>query len=119
MSAVGVTLTGGDGGVTVGGPLAAVMRRAAYWYRQPTNGQKLRVGASWLSAGLQEIQGAVPSRQAGKAGASSRGNGSDSSDGSGGDKPADEAGVAAAGAGVAQEPPVAVMKGGDEQARAA
>lgn len=31
------------------GPLAAVARRAAYLYRQPTNEQRLNVAASWLS----------------------------------------------------------------------
>ena len=61
VSAFGVKLSGGEGGVTVDGPMAAVVRRAAYWYRQPTNEQKLRVGASWVTAGLQELQRAMPS----------------------------------------------------------
>lgn len=30
------------------GPLAGALRRAAYWYRQPTGEQRLRVGAAWL-----------------------------------------------------------------------
>lgn len=108
VSALGVKLTGGDGGVTVGGPLAAVMRRAAYWYRQPTNDQKLRVGASWVTAGLQEIQRAVPSSQDGNGSASSQGNGS------GEDRSVDVA--AAAAAGTAQKSPVAASKAGGEQA---
>lgn len=35
-------------GLTVEGPLAGAMRRAAYLYRQPTAEQRLAVGASWL-----------------------------------------------------------------------
>eukprot|EP00892_Ulva_mutabilis_P011657 jgi/Ulvmu1/8864/UM049_0046.1 len=61
VSAIGVKISGSEGGVTVEGPLAALTRRAAYWYRQPTNEQKLRVGASWVTAGLQELQRAMPS----------------------------------------------------------
>ena len=46
---------GGDGGgsdVTVEGPLAAAMRRAAYLYRQPTNEQRLSVASGWLQQAL-------------------------------------------------------------------
>jgi hypothetical protein len=39
-----LTLVAGSGT----GPLAGALRRAAYWYRQPTSEQRLRVGAAWL-----------------------------------------------------------------------
>eukprot|EP00882_Tetradesmus_deserticola_P034832 GHRQ01040121.1.p2 GENE.GHRQ01040121.1~~GHRQ01040121.1.p2 ORF type:complete len:171 (+),score=56.40 GHRQ01040121.1:41-553(+) len=35
-------------GVTLEGPLAQLLRRAAYLYRQPTNEQRLNVAASWV-----------------------------------------------------------------------
>ncbi|KAG2494467.1 hypothetical protein HYH03_007519 [Edaphochlamys debaryana] len=44
---------GADSGVTVEGPLAAILRRGAYLYRQPTNEQRLSVAASWLKQGLE------------------------------------------------------------------
>mmetsp|Transcript_12216 Transcript_12216/g.26290 ORF Transcript_12216/g.26290 Transcript_12216/m.26290 type:complete len:577 (-) Transcript_12216:557-2287(-) len=46
----GVKLEGSDAesGVTLEGPLAAAVRRAAYLYRQPTNEQRINVAASWL-----------------------------------------------------------------------
>lgn len=44
----------------VTGPLAGALRRAAYWYRQPTGEQRLRVGAAWLEQlgqdGLKAMQ---------------------------------------------------------------
>ena len=40
--------------VTVEGPLASALRRAAYWYRQPTAEQRLSVGASWLQQAATE-----------------------------------------------------------------
>ncbi|KIZ01897.1 NADH dehydrogenase [Monoraphidium neglectum] len=39
---------GARGGVTLDGPLAQLLRRAAYLYRQPTNEQRLSVAASWV-----------------------------------------------------------------------
>ena len=45
---VSPTLGGEGSGVTVEGPLAAALRRAAYLYRQPTDEQRLRVAASWV-----------------------------------------------------------------------
>ena len=39
---------GAGGGATLEGPLAQLLRRAAYLYRQPTNEQRLSVAASWL-----------------------------------------------------------------------
>ncbi|KAF8058094.1 NDC1 [Scenedesmus sp. PABB004] len=53
LAAAGLRLgePGGDGGgagVTLEGPLAQLLRRAAYLYRQPTNEQRLSVAASWL-----------------------------------------------------------------------
>jgi NADH:ubiquinone reductase (non-electrogenic) len=35
--------------VTLEGPLAAALRRAAYLYRQPTNEQRVSVAASWVA----------------------------------------------------------------------
>lgn len=65
LSAMGVKVgSGGDpSGVTLEGPLAAVARRAAYLYRQPTNEQRLNVAANWLSqaGGLAgALLGALP-----------------------------------------------------------
>ncbi|GLC41561.1 hypothetical protein PLESTB_000701900 [Pleodorina starrii] len=58
LSAAGVRLGGGpggsgSGGVTVEGPLAALLRRGAYLYRQPTNEQRISVASSWLRMGLE------------------------------------------------------------------
>lgn len=100
VSAFGVKLTGGDGGVTVAGPLASALRRAAYWYRQPTNDQKLRVGASWVTAGLQGLQRAVPSgSDAGRSSGDKRPqDDGGSSSGSSAKTPTDDMAVAAAAA---------------------
>jgi hypothetical protein len=40
--------TGSGDGVTLEGPLAQLLRRAAYLYRQPTNEQRINVAASWM-----------------------------------------------------------------------
>ncbi|GMH40647.1 hypothetical protein BSKO_08551 [Bryopsis sp. KO-2023] len=48
----------GEGGpqkMAIDGPLAALVRRAAYWYRQPTNEHRARVGASWLKKGAADV----------------------------------------------------------------
>ena len=50
LSAAGVRVGEADGGVTIEGPLAGALRRAAYWYRQPTGEQRAAVGAEWLAA---------------------------------------------------------------------
>lgn len=47
LSAAGVKVDEPDG-ITLEGPLAGVLRRAAYWYRQPTGEQRLAVGREWL-----------------------------------------------------------------------
>lgn len=49
LDAAGIKLGGSnaDGGVTLQGPLAAIARRVAYLYRQPTNEQRLNVATSW------------------------------------------------------------------------
>lgn len=47
LSAAGVR-AGAGGGVTLEGPLAQLLRRAAYLYRQPTGEQRLSVAASWV-----------------------------------------------------------------------
>lgn len=50
---VNTTYNGASDGVTLEGPLAALMRRAAYLYRQPTDQQRLRVAASWAGQASQ------------------------------------------------------------------
>ena len=49
LSAAGVRVAEADG-VTIDGPLAGALRRAAYWYRQPTGEQRAAVAAEWLAA---------------------------------------------------------------------
>lgn len=44
---INTTFAGASDGVTLEGPLAALVRRAAYLYRQPTDRQRLSVAASW------------------------------------------------------------------------
>jgi hypothetical protein len=46
LNMVGVKL---QQGVVLEGPLAQLLRRAAYLYRQPTNEQRLSVAASWMT----------------------------------------------------------------------
>lgn len=58
---VNTTFAGASDGVTLEGPLAAFVRRAAYLYRQPTDRQKLSVAASW--AGQASKQAAEVARQ--------------------------------------------------------
>jgi hypothetical protein len=41
------TYAGASDGVTVEGPLAAALRRAAYLYRQPTDQQRAQVAVAW------------------------------------------------------------------------
>ncbi len=56
LSIAGVKLGAGGAtgsGVTLEGPLAALLRRGAYLYRQPTNEQRINVAASWLRMGLE------------------------------------------------------------------
>lgn len=61
LKVAGVQPKGGSEGVVLEGPLAAALRRGAYWYRQPTDDQKLRVGRSWLEAVAKEFQRSRPS----------------------------------------------------------
>lgn len=72
LGAVGVRLpTEPDAppsGLTLEGPLAGALRRAAYWYRQPTGGQRLSVGREWLQAVAGEVAGAVRRRGGGGGG---------------------------------------------------
>ncbi len=49
----GAAAEGAGGGVTLEGPLAALLRRGAYLYRQPTNEQRISVASSWLRMGLE------------------------------------------------------------------
>ncbi|GFR52491.1 hypothetical protein Agub_g15061 [Astrephomene gubernaculifera] len=42
----------GAAAVTLEGPLAAMLRRGAYLYRQPTAEQRVAVAASWVRQGL-------------------------------------------------------------------
>jgi hypothetical protein len=49
LAAAGIRLGGNDGSsLTLEGPLAQLLRRAAYLYRQPTNEQRFSVAASWI-----------------------------------------------------------------------
>ncbi|CAL8467168.1 g6704 [Coccomyxa elongata] len=56
LSVAGIKVGSNDDGqgVTLEGPLAGAMRRAAYLYRQPTAEQRLAVGASWLQQAAAE-----------------------------------------------------------------
>ncbi len=65
MAGVQVGVQVGDN-VTLEGPLAAALRRAAYLYRQPTNEQRVSVAASWVAQAaevgpkiLQQVLGSV------------------------------------------------------------
>jgi NADH dehydrogenase FAD-containing subunit len=57
LAAAGIKLTNqqqqqqseGAAGITLDGPLAQLLRRAAYLYRQPTQEQRLQVAANWLN----------------------------------------------------------------------
>jgi NADH:ubiquinone reductase (non-electrogenic) len=48
LSLAGIKLGTGPEGLVLEGPLAQLLRRGAYLYRQPTNEQRLNVAASWL-----------------------------------------------------------------------
>jgi hypothetical protein len=50
---------GGPNGLTLEGPLGGALRRAAYWYRQPTGGQRVAVGQAWLQGVASEIAAAA------------------------------------------------------------
>ena len=56
LSAAGVRVAEPDG-VTIEGPLAGALRRASYWYRQPTGEQRVAVGAEWLAAVSGSLSG--------------------------------------------------------------
>ncbi|GAX74202.1 hypothetical protein CEUSTIGMA_g1651.t1 [Chlamydomonas eustigma] len=64
LEASGIKLGGNDpeNGVTLEGPLAAVIRRAAYLYRQPTNEQRLNVATSWIQQALIAVGTAPASK---------------------------------------------------------
>ena len=77
LKLAGVKLTssygGASDGVTLEGPLAAAVRRAAYLYRQPTDQQRMRVAASWARQAVEEgtklaaqvLSGRVPGSSSG------------------------------------------------------
>lgn len=44
----------GASGVTLDGPLGGLVRRAAYWYRQPTDDHRARVGISWAAQAAKD-----------------------------------------------------------------
>eukprot|EP00955_Chlamydomonas_euryale_P074865 362156-Chlamydomonas_euryale.AAC.20 len=55
LGMLGVKLGGDDAanaGVTLEGPLAQLIRRGAYLYRQPTNEQRVSVASGWLQQAL-------------------------------------------------------------------
>jgi NADH:ubiquinone reductase (non-electrogenic) len=54
---INTTFGGASDGVTVKGPLGALMRRAAYLYRQPTDAQKLNVLTSWGEQVQRRVKG--------------------------------------------------------------
>ncbi|KAL4423108.1 hypothetical protein ABPG77_004791 [Micractinium sp. CCAP 211/92] len=60
LKAAGVKLSGSyggaGGGVTLEGPLAAALRRAAYLYRQPTLEQQLRVAGGWAQQATSQLR---------------------------------------------------------------
>lgn len=58
LGAAGISLQPDDTGkgLTLQGPLAGFVRRAAYLYRQPTDQHKLRVGRDWLQQAAEEAQ---------------------------------------------------------------
>ncbi|GIL82756.1 hypothetical protein Vretimale_8316 [Volvox reticuliferus] len=71
LSAAGVRLddsagAGGGVGVTLEGPLAALLRRSAYLYRQPTNEQRISVATSWLRMGLEAAAALGGGRRTGR-----------------------------------------------------
>ena len=61
-----------QGGVTVEGPLAQLIRRAAYLYRQPTNEQRINVAASWLQQAADAAQRLMAESASSNTGASTR-----------------------------------------------
>lgn len=61
-----------QGGVTLEGPLAQLLRRAAYLYRQPTNEQRINVAASWLQQAADAAQRMLAEASSSSAGAGSR-----------------------------------------------
>ncbi|KAL6761833.1 putative type II NADH dehydrogenase [Haematococcus lacustris] len=79
LNSLGARFTVGDpsSGVTLEGPLAAAIRRAAYLYRQPTNEQRLTVASEWLQQASSLAAGLLQSLSATVApGASSAAGGS-------------------------------------------
>lgn len=60
LKLAGVKLNGSYGGasdgVTLEGPLAAALRRAAYLYRQPTLEQQLRVAGGWAQSASKQLR---------------------------------------------------------------
>ena len=61
--AVGVNLSSLESGLAFEGLLGGTLRRIAYWYRQPTPQQKLRVGRNLIEGVL--AQGGLAPRDAG------------------------------------------------------
>lgn len=59
LKAVGVsietTFGGASDGVTIQGPFGALLRRAAYFYRQPTDSQRLQIVSSWADIAQQSL----------------------------------------------------------------
>jgi NADH dehydrogenase FAD-containing subunit len=74
LSTLGVKLSAGDpdGGVTLEGPLAALVRRAAYLYRQPTNEQRASVAADWLQQAARLASAALSGLQQGASNAAAQ-----------------------------------------------
>lgn len=51
--------SGSSKGLTIEGPLAGVLRRGAYWYRQPTLEQRIGVGQAWLQRFVNDATSAA------------------------------------------------------------
>ncbi|KAA6425645.1 MAG: hypothetical protein FRX49_04542 [Trebouxia sp. A1-2] len=58
LGAAGISLQPDDTGkgLTLQGPLAGLVRRATYLYRQPTDQHKLQVGRDWLQKAAEEAE---------------------------------------------------------------
>lgn len=54
---------GVDKGVTLEGSLGALVRRAAYLYRQPTNEHRMEVGSNWLQKAISQTSQAIAGKR--------------------------------------------------------
>jgi hypothetical protein len=52
---VDTTFGGASDGITIEGPFGALVRRAAYLLRQPTDAQRLNVVSSWAKKNMNNL----------------------------------------------------------------